>query len=205
VLPSPKARVKLPPLLVDDYTETMDASPPAAPDMLPAVTLNAPTMLVLEPTEIAMLPPSPDPDKQFRMSKAPLSPALTVPVLNDRSPDTPAVPAMLVNTATVPELVAVPTAVPVLNDRSPDTPAVPAMLVDTATFPELVAVPTAIPVLYDRSPDTPTVPAMLVNTATVPELVALPTAVPELNVRISRFRQEAVRRGGKTSSERGLV
>ncbi len=59
MLPSPEARVKLPPLLVDDYTETMDASPPAAPDMLPVVTLNAPPMSMLEPTEIAMLPPCP--------------------------------------------------------------------------------------------------------------------------------------------------
>ncbi len=34
---------------------------------------------------------------------------LAVPVLNNRSPDTPAVPALLVDTATLPELVAVPT------------------------------------------------------------------------------------------------
>ncbi len=62
---------------------------------------------------------------------------------------------MLVNTATVPELVAVPTTVSSLNDRLPNTPAVSAMLIDTATVPELVAVPTKVPVLNDRSPDTP--------------------------------------------------
>jgi hypothetical protein len=33
----------------------------------------------------------------------------------------------------------------------------------------------------------------------------VPTAVRVLNMRISRFRQEDVRRGGKTSSKRGLV
>jgi hypothetical protein len=56
VLPSPEARVKLPPLLVDENPETIDESPPAAPAQLPAVTLNAPPMLVPESTEIAMLP-----------------------------------------------------------------------------------------------------------------------------------------------------
>ena len=59
-----KARVKLPPLLlVDDDPETIYASPPAAPDESPAVTLNAPPMSVPEPTEIAMLPPEPDADE----------------------------------------------------------------------------------------------------------------------------------------------
>jgi hypothetical protein len=57
VLPSPKARVKHLPLLVNDDPETIDASPPAALDESPAITLDTPPMLVPEPTEIAMLPP----------------------------------------------------------------------------------------------------------------------------------------------------
>jgi hypothetical protein len=69
VLPSPKARVKLPPLLVNDNPETIDASPPAAPNKLPAFTLNTPPMLVPRPTEIAMLPSEPDVDKPLLISK----------------------------------------------------------------------------------------------------------------------------------------
>ncbi len=43
MLPSPKVRVEL---LVDGDPETIDASPPAAPDKLPAILLNASPMLV---------------------------------------------------------------------------------------------------------------------------------------------------------------
>jgi hypothetical protein len=50
---------------------------------------NPRPMSVPEPTEIAMLPPDPDADESLPISKVPLSPALAVPVLNDRSPDTP--------------------------------------------------------------------------------------------------------------------
>jgi hypothetical protein len=64
-------------------------------------------MSVPEPTGIAMLPPEPDADEPLPISKALLSPTVALPVLNDRSPDTPDVPALLVNTATLPELVAV--------------------------------------------------------------------------------------------------
>ena len=76
---------------------------------MPDVTLNAPLMPVSEPTEIAMLPPELDTDEPLPISKAPLPPTLAVPVLNNRSPDTPAVPALLVDTVTLPELVDVPT------------------------------------------------------------------------------------------------
>jgi hypothetical protein len=109
VLPSSEARVKLLLLLVNEDQETIDAYPPAAPDKLPAITLNAPPMLVPEPTEIAMLPPEPDADEPLPISRVPQLPTLTVLVFNDGSPDTPAVPALLVNTATLPELVAMPT------------------------------------------------------------------------------------------------
>jgi hypothetical protein len=97
------------PLLVDDDPETIDASPPATPDKLPAITLNAPPMLVPEPTEIAMLTPKPDADKPLPMPKVPLLPTFAGPVFNNRSPDTPAVHALLFDTATLPELVAMPT------------------------------------------------------------------------------------------------
>jgi hypothetical protein len=109
MFPSPEARVKLPPLLVDDDSEMIGASPPAGHDKLPAVTLNAPPMLVPEPTEIAMQPSKPDVDKQLPISKVPLLTMLAVPVFINRSPNTPAVPALLVNTAMLPKLVAVPT------------------------------------------------------------------------------------------------
>jgi hypothetical protein len=98
--------------MVDDDPETIDASPPAAPDEIPAVTLNASPMLVPEPTEIAMLPPEPDADEPLPISKAPLSPTLAVPVLNHRSHNTPTIPALLVDTATLPELNAAPMLVP---------------------------------------------------------------------------------------------
>ncbi len=103
-IPSPEARVKLPPLLVDDDHKMIDASPPAATDESPAITLNAPQMLVPKPTEIAMLLPEPDVEQPLPIPKASLSSTLIVPVFNDRSPNTP-----LVNTAMLPELVAVPT------------------------------------------------------------------------------------------------
>jgi hypothetical protein len=64
---------------------------------------------VPEPTEIAMLPPDPDTDVPLPISKAQLEPALAVPVLNDRLHDQPAIPALLVNTATLPEIVTMPT------------------------------------------------------------------------------------------------
>jgi hypothetical protein len=86
VMPSPKARVKLLLLLVADNPEMIDASPPAAPNELPAVTLNTPPMSVPELTEIAMLLPKPDADKPLPISRAPLSPTLAVPVFNNRSP-----------------------------------------------------------------------------------------------------------------------
>ena len=108
VLPSPKARVKHPLLLLDDDPETIDASLPAAPDKSPAVTLDAPPMSVPEPSEIAMLLLRPVADKPLPISKVPLLLTLAVLVLNNRSPNIPAVPALLVDTAMLPELVAVP-------------------------------------------------------------------------------------------------
>jgi hypothetical protein len=78
LLPSPKARVKLMLLLVAKDPEMIDASPLAAPDKSPALTLNAPPMLVLEPTEISMLPPKPDADKPLPIfCGAPLSDSKT--------------------------------------------------------------------------------------------------------------------------------
>jgi hypothetical protein len=112
VLPSPKARVKLPPLMVNDNPEMIDTSPPAAPDESPAITLNAPLMLALEPAEIAMLPSEPDADKPLPTPKAPLLPTLKVPVFINRSPNTLAVPALLVDTAMLPKLVALPRSCP---------------------------------------------------------------------------------------------
>jgi hypothetical protein len=106
VLPSPKVRVKIAPLLVDGNPETIDASLPAGCDKSPAVTLYTPPMLVPEPTEISMLPPEPDKDKPLPMPKAPLLPTLAVSVFNDRSPNMPTVPELLFDMATLPELVA---------------------------------------------------------------------------------------------------
>jgi hypothetical protein len=110
VLPSLKARVKIPLLLVADNQEMIDASHLAAPDELPAGTLNTPPMSVPEPAEIAMLPPEPDADKPLQTPKAPLLPTtLAVPVFINRSPNMPAVPALLFVTATLLALVALPT------------------------------------------------------------------------------------------------
>ena len=64
----------------------------------------------MKPTEIGMLlPPEPDADDPLPMSTAPLSPTLALPVFNDKAPDTPDTPALLVDIAALPELVAVPT------------------------------------------------------------------------------------------------
>jgi hypothetical protein len=109
VLPSPEAKVKLPLLLVDDNPETIDASPPAAPDKLPVITVNALQMLVPEPTEIALLLPKLDAEEPLPIPKAPLLPRLADPVFNDRSPNMLTVPVLLVDTAMLTELVAVPT------------------------------------------------------------------------------------------------
>jgi hypothetical protein len=56
-----------------------------------------------------MLPPKPDADKPLLISKVSLSPTLAVPVYNNnRSPNMPTVPALLINRAVLPKLVAVP-------------------------------------------------------------------------------------------------
>ena len=86
---SPKARVKLSPLLVAEGPEVIDASPPAAPNKLPADTLNAPPMSALEPTEIALLPPGLDADKPHPISKAPLLPTLCIQCLTMDHPTCP--------------------------------------------------------------------------------------------------------------------
>ncbi len=49
---------------------------------------NVPSLPSPELTDIAMLPPEPDTDNQLTRSVMPLSPTLTLPVSNDRSPDT---------------------------------------------------------------------------------------------------------------------
>ena len=56
-----------------------------------------------------MPPPEPDADDPLKMLTPPLSPTEEMPVANERSPDTPAVPALLVEIDTLPELVSVPT------------------------------------------------------------------------------------------------
>ncbi len=151
VLPSPKARVKLMLLLVNDHPEMMDASPPAAPDKSAAIILNAPPMLVLEPTEVALLPTDPDADEPLPISKARLLPALAVPVLNDRLPNMPAVPALLVNTATL----LVPTLDEIVKDPPEAVLPSPPLIVTThplvLPFPEArVKLP---PLLVDNDPE----------------------------------------------------
>ena len=85
-----------------DDPETIDASPPAAPNKLPATTLNATLMSVPEPAEIALLPPEPDADEPLLISKAPLLPTHAIPVFKDRSSDMPIVPVLLANMAMLP-------------------------------------------------------------------------------------------------------
>ena len=98
--------------LVDDPAMT-EAAPPSLPaaEASPAVTLKVPPAASPDPTEIAMLPPEPDADEPLPMLMSPLVPKVAVPVLSVKSPDTPDDPpgASLVDTATLPELVAVPT------------------------------------------------------------------------------------------------
>jgi hypothetical protein len=57
---------------------------------------------------IAMLPLEPEADTPLPTPKTPLSSTLAVPVFNNRSPNTHAVPALLINTAMLPKLVAMP-------------------------------------------------------------------------------------------------
>ena len=71
-----------------------------APKELPAVTLNVPPLPSPEPTETAMLPPEPDADEPLPMLTSPLVPTDAVPVLKDKSPNTPELPALLVDTDT---------------------------------------------------------------------------------------------------------
>jgi hypothetical protein len=154
VLPSPKDRVNILPLLVNDNPKTIDASPPAAPNELTAVTLNAPLMSVPEPTEIAMLPPEWDADQPLPISKVPLLPTLGVLVFNNRSPNMPAVPALLFNMATLPELVAVPTPdemVMELPEAVPPSP--PSIVTDPLLMlPSPKARVMLLPLLVDDNP-----------------------------------------------------
>jgi hypothetical protein len=76
LLPSPEVRVKL---LVNGGLVTIHASPPTAPNKLPAISSNASLMLVLLPTEIAVLPLNPDAGEPIPIPKGPLSPMLAVP------------------------------------------------------------------------------------------------------------------------------
>jgi hypothetical protein len=157
VLPSSKARVKILLLLVDDNLETIHSSSPAAPDKLPAITLNDPPMLMPEPTEIAMLPPEPDADKPLPISKVPLLPMLAVAVFNNRSPKTPAVSALLVDTAMLPKLVAVPT--PNEMVMEPPKAVLPSPLLIVTTSPLVLPSPKARvkipPLLVDVLPLSP--------------------------------------------------
>ena len=91
---------------VDDDPAMIEA--PLAADESPANMLNAPPLPSPEPTEIEMLPPESDADDPIPMSTAPLSPTLALTVFNDKAPDTPDTPALLVDIAALPELVAVP-------------------------------------------------------------------------------------------------
>ena len=109
MLPSRKARLKLPPPLVDDDPAMIEAAPPDSPEESPAETLNVPPLPSPEPTEIAMLPPDPLADDPLPRLTWPLVPTVAAPVLRDKSPDTPEVPALLVDTDTLPELVSAPT------------------------------------------------------------------------------------------------
>ena len=94
-------------------------SPPSLPAAVasPAVTLNVPPAPSPEPTETAMLPPEPDADEPLPMLMSPLLPEVAVPVLSVKSPDTPLVPALLVDTATLPELVSLPTPDEIVMER----------------------------------------------------------------------------------------
>ena len=92
VLPSPEARLRSPPLPPVDDPAVKEAAPPApSPD----------------PTDTDTSPPEPDADDPLPRLKAPLVPAVAWPVLKDRSPLTPLVPALAVFTAIDPELVSV--------------------------------------------------------------------------------------------------
>jgi hypothetical protein len=167
--------------MVDDDPETIDASPQAAPDKMPAITLNALPMLVPEPTEIATELCA---DKPLPISKAPLLPMLAGTVFNDRSPNTPAVPLLLVNTTMLPELVAVPKP----NEMVIEPPeAVLPLPPSIVTAPPLVlpspeARVKLLPLLVDDNPETvdgknPAAPEMLsaITLSAHPMLVSEPT------------------------------
>ena len=109
MLPSPDARVKLPPLLVDDNPAIIKEAPPASAEESPAMTLNAPPLPLPEPTEIAMPPPDPEADEPLPIVTLPLMHTVAVPLSKDKSPDTPKVTALLVKIDTLPELISVPT------------------------------------------------------------------------------------------------
>jgi hypothetical protein len=91
-------------LLATGNPGMIDPSPPTASKELTA-PLEAPLMSVLEPIEIEH---KQEAHKPLPISKTPLSSTLTVPVLNNRSPKMPAVPASF-HMATLPEHVADPT------------------------------------------------------------------------------------------------
>ena len=119
VAPALKARLKLLPSLLDGDRKNIEAPPPVFdPEELVAMTLNAPPLPSPEHTEIAILPPDPEEDEQLPRFTAPLVPTLAVPVLKDKPPDTPKLPALLVDIDTLPELVAAPTPNAIVMDPS---------------------------------------------------------------------------------------
>ncbi len=170
VLPSPKARVKLPLLLVDGDPEMINASPPAAPNELPVVTLSTPPMLVPDPTEIAMLLPEPDADKPLPISRAPLSPTFAVPVFNNRSPNMPIVPALLINMAMLHKIVAMPTP----NEMVMEPP--------EAVLPSTPSIVTAPPLVLPSPEARVKLMPLLVNVFLLPPLLSLtPPPLPPLS------------------------
>ena len=121
VLPSPEARVKLPPLHVDEGPAIIEGAPQASKENSPDVTLNVPPLPMSEPTDTAILLPDSEADGSLPMFTAQLRPALAVLVRKDNSPDTTKVPVLLVGTDTFPKLVSVPAPDKILMDP-PESP-----------------------------------------------------------------------------------
>ena len=96
----------------------MEAAPSSFEALVasPAIILRLYPASELDFTEIAMLPPDPEADEPLPIVTAPLVPTLAVPLLKVKAPDTPELPAFLLDTDTLPELVAKPSPYTIVMD-----------------------------------------------------------------------------------------
>jgi len=133
-----------------------------------AVALITPPTSSTEPTENAVLPPTPEAD-------APNLPAVDDPALTDKSPDTPDVHGVIDNTPTLHESAAEPTSDDIVHD-SEDVVKPASIDNDNSRIGDVITSSSSSayedPVRKDKSLDAPSIPPLLFNTSALPKIAA---------------------------------